>query len=95
MAQKSMPLLLRMGSSMVMGGAAALAGNFVSLISSVLFPLLNNKYSETEKQEYEKLRLIKYTEYLEKKKQEIAEAISQERVNRCIYSYYGRQIIRI
>lgn len=79
MLQKRMPLLLRMGSSMVMGGAAALAGNFVTILTSVLFPFLNNKYSESERQEYEKLRLTKYTEYLQVKRKEIAEAISQER----------------
>lgn len=81
MLQKRMPLLLRMGSSMVMGGVAALAGNFVTLLTSVLFPFLNTKYSESERQEYEKLRLTKYTEYLQAKRKEILEAIAQERAS--------------
>lgn len=78
MSQKQMPLLLRMGSSMVMGGAAAIAGNFMTLISSVMFPFLSSKYTENQRQEYEKLRLTKYTEYLDKKKQEISNAIKLE-----------------
>lgn len=79
MNQKQMPLMLRMGSSMVMGGAAAMAGNFMTLITSVMFPFLSSKYTDNQRQEYEKLRLEKYTQYLNKKKQEIEEAIVQER----------------
>ncbi len=79
MNQKQMPLMLRMGSSMVMGGAAAMAGNFITLITSVMFPFLSSKYTDNQRQEYEKLRLQKYTQYLEKKKQEIEAAIIQER----------------
>jgi len=78
MSQSQMPLLLRMGSSMVMGGSAALAGHYTMLLSSVLFPMLGHKYTEKEKQEYEKLRVEKYTEYLDVKKQEIAEACIEE-----------------
>ena len=79
MAKNQMPLLLRMGGSMVMGGTAALAGNFMTLITSVLFPFMSSKYTDAQRKEYEKLRLTKYTEYLEKKQQEIQEAINQER----------------
>ena len=83
MSQKQMPLMLRMGSSMVMGGAAALAGNFMSLISGVLFPFMSSKYSESQRQEYEKLRQTKYTEYLQQKRQEIQDAlrIEQQELN--------------
>lgn len=80
MSQKQMPLMLRMGSSMVMGGAAALAGNFMTLISSVLFPFLSSKYTDNQRNEYEKLRKTKYTEYLQKKQNEIIDAINYEQV---------------
>lgn len=76
--RKQLPLMLRMGSSMVMGGASALAGNYTTVLSSVLFPLLSSKYTEKERQEYERLRVEKYTEYLEKKYQEILEACWNE-----------------
>lgn len=79
MNQKKIPMMLRMGSSMVMGGAAALAGNFMTLISSVLFPFMSSRYTEKQQQEYEKLRVSKYTEYLDKKRAEIQEAIDVER----------------
>ena len=78
MDQRQIPLILRMGSSMVMGGAAALAGNFMTLISSVMFPFLSSKYTEKQKQEYEELRLRKYTEYLENKRKEIEAACREE-----------------
>lgn len=79
MSQKQMPLMLRMGSSMVMGGAAAMAGNFMTLITSVMFPFLSSKFTEAQRKEYEQLRLTKYTEYLEQKRQEILDAIKCER----------------
>lgn len=78
MAKNQMPLVLRMGGSMVMSGAAAMAGNYTMLLSSVLFPFLSSKYTEQQRQEYEKLRLRKYTEYLEAKKAEISSACASE-----------------
>ena len=48
MLNNQMPLMLRMGSSVVMGGAAALAGNFVTLLSSVMFPFISAKYTESK-----------------------------------------------
>ena len=77
--QKQMPLILRMGSSMIMGGTAALSGNFTTLLSSVMLPFISSKYTEKQKQEYESLRLTKYTEYLENKKTEIEEACKKEK----------------
>lgn len=77
--QKQIPLMLRMGSSVVMGSAAALAGNFMTLISSVMFPFLSSKYTEKQRQEYEQLRLDKYREYLNNKKIEIEQACQEER----------------
>ena len=66
-----LPLLLRMGSSAVMGGSAALAGNYTMLLSSVLFPFLSQKYTEKEKKEYEERRHTKYSAYLDGKRREI------------------------
>ena len=79
MNQKNMPLILRMGSSLAMGTASALAGNFMTLISSVMFPFLSTKYSEKERQEYEQLRTKKYREYLISKSNEIEETCAEER----------------
>ena len=70
---KGIPTLLRMGSSMLTGGTAALAGNYSMLLSSVLFPFLTQRYTDKEKQEYEENRNIKYTKYLEDKAREIEE----------------------
>lgn len=78
MERSQMPLFLRMGSSMVMGGASALAGNFMTLLTSVLFPFLSSKYTDKQRQDYERLRLSKYTEYLEIKREEILQACREE-----------------
>jgi len=78
MSQNQIPLMLRMGSSMVMGGAAAMAGNFMTLITSVMFPFLSSKYTDAQRKEYEQLRVTKYTEYLENKRKEILAAIQKE-----------------
>lgn len=72
------PMLLSMGSSMVMGGTAALGGNFSSVLSMLMFPMMNRMYSDKEKKEYEKLRIEKYTEYLIRKKREIQEEKHRE-----------------
>lgn len=80
MDQKKIPMLLKMGSSMLMGGTAALAGNFTTLISSVVFPFLSNRFSDKQIQEYEYLRTTKYKEYLEVKNKEIQKACSAEQI---------------
>ena len=74
MSKQQLPLMLRMGGSMVMGGTAALAGNFMTLITSVMFPFLSSKYTDAQRKEYEQLRNTKYSEYLNKKQQEIMDA---------------------
>lgn len=79
MDQKQIPLILRLGSSMVMGSVAALAGNFMTLISSVMFPFLSSKFTDKQRQEYEKLRVSKYKEYLENKCAEIENACLEEK----------------
>lgn len=76
--QNQIPLMLRLGSSAVMGGAAAMTGNFMTLISGVMFPFLNSKFTDKQRQEYEQLRLTKYREYLANKKTEIENACREE-----------------
>ncbi len=78
MNQSQLPLPLRMGSSMVMGGSAALSGNYTMLLSTLLFPLLRSGYSEKERKQYEQLRQTKYTEYLAEKRREIECACTYE-----------------
>ena len=70
---ESIPLLLRMGGSMVMGTSSLLMGNYTMVLSSVLFPILTSKYSEKQLKEYEMRRVEKYTKYLDAKKREIDE----------------------
>lgn len=65
------PLILRMGSSMVMGGSAMLSGHYTMMLSSVLFPILTQKYTDKEKKEYEERRNKKYQDYLWEKEAEI------------------------
>ena len=69
------PIMLRMGSSMVMGGSALMRGNYTSVLSMVLFPLMNHLYTDKDRKEYEKLRCEKYSQYLEN----IKEAIQNEK----------------
>lgn len=76
----NIPLFLRMGSSAVMSGSAAMAGNMLPMVSMMLFPFLNHKYTENEKKEYEKIRQSKYGEYLQDKKEEIREEKEYEEV---------------
>ena len=40
------PMLLSMGSSMVIGGSAALGGNISSVLSMLMFPIMNRMYSD-------------------------------------------------
>lgn len=74
----SIPLLLRMGSPLVMSSTSLLAGNITSMLSSVLFPVLTQKYTEKQKKEYEQRRNLKYNEYLAKKRKEIVDEIIHE-----------------
>ena len=82
----SIPMLLRMGSPLVMGGASALSGNYLMLLSMVLFPFLTQKYTDKEKKEYEERRIVKYKEYLDGKREEIEnEKQYEERVLKTNY----------
>lgn len=73
------PLVLRMGGSMVMGTTAMLAGHFTSILSSVLFPVLTQKYTEKQKKEYEAKRQYKYGKYLSDVKLQIRKEADQEK----------------
>ena len=78
LSSESIPMLLRMGSPMVMGGASALSGNYLMLLTMVMFPFLNQKYSEKQKKEYEARRLEGYRAYLKSKRREIKDEIAEE-----------------
>ncbi|WP_300079900.1 type VII secretion protein EssC [uncultured Thomasclavelia sp.] len=80
------PVLLRMGGSMAMGGRSLMSGNVLSVLSLLVFPMLNTKYSEKQKKEYEAKRKIKYREYLEKKETEILKEKAEEE-NNLNYNY--------
>ena len=75
------PMILSMGGSMVMGGSALMRGNVASVLSMLLFPVMNRMYTDKDKKEYEALRKKKYSEYLENKRKEIwNEKIKEETV---------------
>lgn len=73
------PLALRMGGSAIYSGMSALSGNFTSMISSVLFPVLTSKYTDKQKAEYEERRTRRYTAYLNQKYNEIQRIIQDEK----------------
>lgn len=73
-----LPLLLRMGGSMTMAGAAAMMGHFTMLLSSVLFPLLSQRYTEKDRKEYENRRVSGYTDYLKEIRNKIDEEARRE-----------------
>lgn len=60
-----MPMLLSMGGSLVRGGMAAMMGNVLSLVSSVLFPLVSKGFTENDRREYERRRVESYSIYLD------------------------------
>lgn len=72
MKGNGMPLILRMGSSMVMGTTAMMAGRYTMLLTSMVFPFLSHKYTDKERKEYEEKRHTLYREYLERKQREIS-----------------------
>ena len=75
------PMILSMGGSMVMGGSALMRGNVASVLSMLLFPVMNRMYTDKDKKEYEALLKKKYSEYLENKRKEIwNEKIKEETI---------------
>lgn len=73
-----MPLLLRLGSPLVMGGQAMLTGNYLAAMTSMVFPSLNQGFSEKDRKEYEAKRQERYGKYLEDKAREIEEERKKE-----------------
>lgn len=79
----NIPMLLRMGGSMVMSSTSMLAGNFTMMISSVLFPILTQRYTDKQRKDYEIRRTSRYKEYLNTKSVEIQREAGQERFTLC------------
>lgn len=71
MTSNKMPLILRMGSTAVMGGRSLMMGSYSMALTSLVFPFLTQRYTDKERKEYEERRTEKYGEYLDQKKQEI------------------------
>ena len=65
MSSGSVPFLLRMGTPALMGGSALMNGNILMAMTSMVMPALTQGFTEKDRKEYEKKRLIKYREYLE------------------------------
>ena len=72
------PVLLRMGSSMLYGSSALMSGNAIGAMTSMVLPLLNTRFTEKERADYEVKRQKVYTEYLENLKKQIKEEIRRE-----------------
>lgn len=66
-----LPLLLRMGSSVINGGNALLTGNILSATTSLFLPGLSQGLTEKEQKEYEEKRNEVYQYYLNEKKKEL------------------------
>ena len=79
----NIPMLLRMGGSMVMSSTSMLAGNFTMMISSVLFPILTQRYTDKQRKDYETRRNSRYKEYLNTKSVEIQREVGLERSTLC------------
>lgn len=65
------PLLLRLGSPMLMGGQALATGNILMAMTSMVFPSLTQGLTEKDRKEYEAKRTERYREYLVSKREEI------------------------
>lgn len=86
LGKDGIPLIMRMGTSMIMGSTAAMTGNVTMLAGSLLMPLLSRGYSKEDREEYEERRVEKYREYLSEIKREIqSEKEREERVLRHNY----------
>ena len=73
-----MPLVLRMGGSMVMGTASLLAGNVMSVLTSMMLPLMTTRFTEKQRKEYEERRQSVYRDYLERIWKQIDETLKIE-----------------
>ncbi len=78
MSGNKVPLSLRMGSMAVTGGQALLTGNYVSALTSLVFPALTQGFTEKDRKEYEAKRNERYREYLKVKEEEIQKELRYE-----------------
>ncbi len=73
------PLALRMGNSVLMGGRALMSGNIFGAVTSMLMPTVTQTLTEKDRKDYENMRTARYREYLAYKAQEIAAEIEYEK----------------
>lgn len=60
----NIPLLLRLGTPMLMGGQALMTGNILMAMTSMVIPTLTQGLTEKDRREYEAKRLESYRKYL-------------------------------
>ncbi len=74
----NIPLLLRLGSPMLMGGHALLTGNIFMAMTSMVLPALTQGLTEKDRREYETKRLESYRKYLVYIRESIDDEKAQE-----------------
>lgn len=79
-SKNKIPLFLRLGSSAVMGGQAIFSGNYLSALTSMVFPSLTQGLTEKERKDYETKRVERYRQYLKSKANEIDTEIRFEEI---------------
>lgn len=81
MSGNNIPLMLRLGNPVVMGGRAIATGNYIMALTSLVFPALTQGLTEKDRKEYEARRLVEYRKYLAAKEDEIdSEKRAEERL---------------
>ena len=73
-----LPLMLRLGSPLLMGGNALLSGNILSAMTSMVLPSISQGMSEKDYKEYEVRRQDRYGKYLAEKTVEIDQEKKKE-----------------
>ncbi len=79
LSANKVPLLLRMGNPVVSGGKAIITGNYLSALTSMVFPFLTQGFTEKDRKNYETERTEKYRAYLSDMSQEIADELLSEK----------------
>lgn len=77
----NIPLLLRLGSPMIMGGHALMTGNLLMAMSGMVMPMLTQGFTEKDRRDYEIKRVEGYYAYLNFIKTEIEEEKRTEETN--------------
>lgn len=78
LGRNAIPMLLRLGNPMIMGGKALATGNVLMAVSSLVIPSLTQGLTEKDRKEYEEKRGTRYREYLQEKRDEIEEEKRRE-----------------